>query len=136
MLSIDSYNVLALFPDQSAVIPAPKMPVDVTADRLRLLVDSGLLLIVPLCPPGKEPEHPNGLYGYQLSAAGYDVRCEYANAARQKEEDAAKVERDKRNAKRHDLFIALIGAVASSFLTLFIEHFDKIIVFFIKLFSR
>ena len=51
-------------------------------------------------------------------------------------ENAAQIKRNDRRSKRHDFFVAVISAVVSALMTLLVEHFDEIVVFFVEQLSE
>lgn len=134
MISKASYDLIRRVESFGVAMSEEHIASSEEAERLEYLADSCYLVRQTLCPPGKES--PRGLIGYHISPAGKDACEQYADAARKAEEHATQIKRNQRDTKRHDFFVAIISSLASSLLTLLVEHFDKIVEIIIKLLNR
>ena len=82
-MSPDTLSALRLLHARSLLLETDR-PDWLSLDRLLYLEDQRLIRSVTVCPPGKEPEFPRGLIGYELTPAGEDALAEYESSERQR----------------------------------------------------
>lgn len=133
MITKDSYDLILRVESFDIAMPETCVSSSEEGERLEYLADSGYLVRHTLTPP---TSHSRALIAYHVSPAGKDACEQYAEAERKEQENAAQIKRNDRRSKRHDFFVAVISAVVSALMTLLVEHFDEIVVFFVEQLSE
>jgi hypothetical protein len=136
MLTIPQFRVLCVFREvYPSSMPAP------SGDKkiVTVLVSLGALRVTATTTASYPPRY------YFVPSVGEPLIQELEQFQRQKAENDAKRQREKaeddaqcradlKQQRRHEWRIAAFSACAGSILTLFIEHFSEILVFFRNLF--